>query len=144
MPDLRQAGRDGFSAVLLEALRRRRSAALADRALRDSRGRGGRRRRGCVRGGRRWTGRTRLTISPLRRPAHPPPLHAQVAQLVEHVTENHGVGGSIPPLGTIGSRQVIDLTRKQFLVRQLTLSLALRADIQSLRTDDLRQATQVE
>ncbi len=28
---------------------------------------------------------------------------AQVAQLVEHVTENHGVGGSIPPLGTIVS-----------------------------------------
>src|SRR5262249_6321115 len=28
-------------------------------------------------------------------------LGAQVAQLVEHVTENHGVGGSIPPLGTI-------------------------------------------
>ena len=28
---------------------------------------------------------------------------AQVAQLVEHVTENHGVGGSIPPLGTIPS-----------------------------------------
>jgi hypothetical protein len=27
-------------------------------------------------------------------------LGAQVAQLVEHVTENHGVGGSIPPLGT--------------------------------------------
>ena len=26
---------------------------------------------------------------------------AQVAQLVEHVTENHGVGGSIPSLGTI-------------------------------------------
>ena len=26
---------------------------------------------------------------------------AQVAQLVEHVTENHGVGGSIPPLGTV-------------------------------------------
>ena len=25
---------------------------------------------------------------------------AQVAQLVEHVTENHGVDGSIPPLGT--------------------------------------------
>ena len=33
----------------------------------------------------------------------PPPrggFGAQVAQLVEHVTENHGVGGSIPPLGT--------------------------------------------
>ena len=31
---------------------------------------------------------------------------AQVAQLVEHVTENHGVGGSIPPLGT---RKINDL-----------------------------------
>ena len=30
-------------------------------------------------------------------------MRAQVAQLVEHVTENHGVGGSIPPLGTIAS-----------------------------------------
>jgi hypothetical protein len=29
-----------------------------------------------------------------------PRAGAQVAQLVEHVTENHGVGGSIPPLGT--------------------------------------------
>ena len=29
---------------------------------------------------------------------------AQVAQLVEHVTENHGVGGSIPPLGTMISK----------------------------------------
>ena len=28
------------------------------------------------------------------------PPGAQVAQLVEHVTENHGVGGSIPPVGT--------------------------------------------
>ena len=28
---------------------------------------------------------------------------AQVAQLVEHVTENHGVGGSIPPLGTMAN-----------------------------------------
>jgi hypothetical protein len=26
--------------------------------------------------------------------------HAQVAQLVEHATENRSVGGSIPPLGT--------------------------------------------
>src|SRR5207245_7993839 len=31
------------------------------------------------------------------------PAGAQVAQLVEHVTENHGVGGSIPPLGTTSS-----------------------------------------
>ena len=35
-----------------------------------------------------------------RRP-HAAGFGAQVAQLVEHVTENHGVGGSIPPLGTI-------------------------------------------
>jgi hypothetical protein len=27
---------------------------------------------------------------------------ARVAQLVEHMTENHGVGGSIPSPGTIG------------------------------------------
>jgi hypothetical protein len=40
------------------------------------------------------TRRARLTASH-REPG------AQVAQLVEHVTENHGVGGSIPPLGTI-------------------------------------------
>src|SRR5206468_1285329 len=33
--------------------------------------------------------------------ASPSKMRAQVAQLVEHVTENHGVGGSIPPLGTI-------------------------------------------
>lgn len=34
----------------------------------------------------------------------PPTPHdglARVAQLVEHVTENHGVGGSIPSPGTI-------------------------------------------
>ena len=31
-------------------------------------------------------------------------LGAQVAQLVEHATENRSVGGSIPPLGTIYTR----------------------------------------
>jgi hypothetical protein len=48
-----------------------------------------------------WTGEKRASITPalslilaLRE------VGAQVAQLVEHVTENHGVGGSIPPLGT--------------------------------------------
>ena len=30
-----------------------------------------------------------------------PKPRAQVAQSVEHLTENQGVGGSIPPLGTI-------------------------------------------
>src|SRR5215470_1474653 len=33
-------------------------------------------------------------------PAARRPRYAQVAQLVEHCTENAGVGGSIPPLGT--------------------------------------------
>src|SRR5579871_3247463 len=32
---------------------------------------------------------------------------AQVAQLVEHSTENAGVGGSIPPLGTIKINDLI-------------------------------------
>jgi hypothetical protein len=39
-----------------------------------------------------WTATYRVFISAAR---------AQVAQLVEHCTENAGVGGSIPPLGTI-------------------------------------------
>jgi hypothetical protein len=37
---------------------------------------------------------------------------AQVAQLVEHVTENHGVGGSIPPLGTTLRLQMFADVRK--------------------------------
>jgi hypothetical protein len=36
---------------------------------------------------------------------------AQVAQLVEHATENRSVGGSIPLLGTIGPQS---LTRRTF------------------------------
>ena len=32
-----------------------------------------------------------------------PPNGAQVAQLVEHATENRSVGGSIPLLGTISN-----------------------------------------
>ena len=45
--------------------------------------------------------RERRLGSALARRARLPDASAQVAQLVEHVTENHGVGGSIPPLGTI-------------------------------------------
>ena len=45
-----------------------------------------------------WTGHAGLTINRRSRPA---PGSAQVAQLVEHATENRSVGGSIPPLGTI-------------------------------------------
>src|SRR6266446_9261361 len=37
-------------------------------------------------------------------PGHPRLGYAQVAQLVEHATENRSVGGSIPPLGTIHLR----------------------------------------
>jgi hypothetical protein len=44
-----------------------------------------------------WTGQASLTINRRSRPA---PGSAQVAQLVEHATENRSVGGSIPPLGT--------------------------------------------
>ena len=36
---------------------------------------------------------------------------AQVAQLVEHATENRSVGGSIPPLGTIAPPRVVTLRR---------------------------------
>ena len=36
---------------------------------------------------------------------------AQVAQLVEHVTENYGVVGSIPTLGTILSRTYLKFDR---------------------------------
>jgi hypothetical protein len=47
-----------------------------------------------------WTARNRASINPalLRPPSGG--CGAQVAQLVEHCTENAGVGGSIPPLGT--------------------------------------------
>jgi hypothetical protein len=34
---------------------------------------------------------------------------AQVAQLVEHATENRSVGGSIPPLGTIEFNHLADI-----------------------------------
>jgi hypothetical protein len=39
---------------------------------------------------------------------------AQVAQLVEHVTENHGVGGSIPPLGTIHFNELVEFSSSPF------------------------------
>ena len=46
------------------------------------------------------------------------PRAAQVAQLVEHVTENHGVGGSIPPLGT-----TLDLILSGFLAGKARVSV---------------------
>ena len=57
---------------------------------------------GCRSG---WTGRPGASISPraLQRDGRLTAARhgAQVAQLVEHATENRSVGGSIPPLGTI-------------------------------------------
>src|SRR5688500_604150 len=52
---------------------------------------------------------------------------AQVAQLVEHVTENHGVGGSIPPLGTTPLElQQRKLARCERRVRQRKTTVARR------------------
>ena len=53
-----------------------------------------------------WTEQACLTIN--RRSLKPSigRGNAQVAQLVEHATENRSVGGSIPPLGTILSRRI--------------------------------------
>jgi hypothetical protein len=50
----------------------------------------------------------RSMVDTAARPDYKPALgagsrSAQVAQLVEHATENRSVGGSIPPLGTIFS-----------------------------------------
>ena len=43
-----------------------------------------------------WTARNRASITrPLSFPRRPAGIGAQVAQLVEHVTENHGVPSSI-------------------------------------------------
>src|SRR5947209_7069615 len=92
MPALRQAGSGAACALLqprlqgprpLEMARRRLSYCGAARRSRN--------------GGQR---RERRLVGPFAAEA-PPRKRAQVAQLVEHVTENHGVGGSIPPLGTI-------------------------------------------
>lgn len=48
---------------------------------------------------RSWTRLPGLTIN--RRSLGLGSRSAQVAQLVEHATENRSVGGSIPPLGTM-------------------------------------------
>ncbi len=57
---------------------------------------------GSPRGLRAWTlaGQVLIRTDALPHIASIDEDGAQVAQLVEHVTENHGVGGSIPPLGT--------------------------------------------
>ena len=59
-------------------------------------------------GGRARRSRRRSVVDRAGEPDYKPALpslpwagSAQVAQLVEHATENRSVGGSIPPLGTI-------------------------------------------
>ena len=51
------------------------------------------------------------------------PGHAQVAQLVEHATENRSVGGSIPPLGTIHRAALIFRRRAREIERSATRPL---------------------
>ena len=127
MPDLRQAGHPGLASVLFRALPGCRPEPLAVELLHHSRRQGRRRRRRIRRdfpvswrhgslaapgaanrrrpsgyagqaGEAGWTGQASLTIN--RRSRASGPRRAQVAQLVEHATENRSVGGSIPPLGT--------------------------------------------
>src|SRR5579864_7798338 len=75
-----------------------------------------------------WTERARLTINrrslKLRRWLHG---NAQVAQLVEHATENRSVGGSIPPLGTITSTEM-SVARFSELTTHKALSKAVNGD----------------
>ena len=93
MPRLRQAGRRQAPALLFQALRRRRPRSLAEGKL-----------SGCP----PTRPRTTRASPQLDRNADASytarrqrKRRAQVAQLVEHATENRSVGGSTPPLGTI-------------------------------------------
>src|SRR5215218_2603864 len=141
MPGLRPAGGAGLAPVLLGTLRRRRPAALARRRLCGAgrRGRGNGRRRKALKV-RARAGQAQASPlysrSDAPRPAARP--DAQVAQLVEHATENRSVGGSIPPLGT-----------KIFLIVSVTWLLSCEAEASSFivpghagDTDWLRSVTQ--
>ena len=72
-----------------------------------------------------WTGEGGLPINPApTRPAIGP--GAQVAQLVEHVTENHGVAGSIPALGTTLRSQMFADVQNSNEIGNLARDLAER------------------
>ena len=96
-PSVRQARGRGACALLQPRLQGSRPPEMAWRGLSHPRPSGRSRQ-----GGQRW--RRGLGSALPRAGKGPqavsPKQWAQVAQLVEHVTENHGVGGSIPPLGT--------------------------------------------
>src|SRR3954463_325483 len=60
------------------------------------------------------------TSAPDYKPPLPAPVltgSAQVAQLVEHATENRSVGGSIPPLGTISPMLVVRFSNLSHMKR---------------------------
>ena len=112
LSDLRQTCSGGAAAVLQPTLCRRRSGALADRAVSRARP-ADRSRRGASSGRRtsRLIGSDGMGygLPPARSP------DAQVAQLVEHATENRSVGGSIPPLGTIPFYSTVSFHRRATL-----------------------------
>src|SRR5712671_1051507 len=92
-----------------------------------------------------WTGEKRASITPalslilaLRE------VGAQVAQLVEHVTENHGVGGSIPPLGTISSTTRANMKKMASGLMSRRKALAAAGALLLLQSDGSRAMAQAE
>jgi hypothetical protein len=80
-----------------------------------------------------WTGLPGLTINRRSRPRSRVCGNAQVAQLVEHATENRSVGGSIPPLGTIPPNEFKTIS-------DLSFRLILRASIRGVILGNRRKA----
>ena len=118
MSDLRRASDAGAPSVLFQTMRQYRSGPVAIGNLcgrrRRAAGRRGRRRGigdRALRGGSAFRfldpaafaaggGEENFVDKPVAHRLCRPTCRAQVAQSVEHCTENAGVGGSIPPLGT--------------------------------------------
>ena len=87
-----------------------------------------------------WTARSRASIKTALGRAHKRSRKAgaQVAQLVEHCTENAGVGGSIPPLGTITAFHSSSHTAHSELISQVysIYLLEFRCALSTWRTCD--------
>src|SRR6185437_1690659 len=81
----------------------------------------------------RWTRRGAGAYKGRRVPAA---RGAQVAQLVEHVTENHGVGGSIPPLGTSKIKDLSESRRSR-----VSYGTTFRTTIEGLRRATVETST---
>ncbi len=98
--------------LLQPRLQGSRPAELARRGLPDSRSGGA--------GPKGWTARIATARDAIASPAPTgAELWAQVAQLVEHATENRSVGGSIPPLGTIPLTDITRIGRSRRLIFRL-------------------------